>query len=83
MANETETASSVQQTMNTSNVIHTDIICRDTDEYRYIDVSSSTRGKGKVLVPRKKNDAPTSVKIAALSNMYVLAYSSCRYDGVY
>ena len=50
-----------------SAIIPTDF---STSEYRCIQVSSSTKGKGKVLVPRK-SEAPTSVKIAALSNMYV------------
>lgn len=45
------------------------------NEYSCIQVSSSTRGKGKVIVPRK-GEAPTSVKIAALSNMYVFL---CKY----
>jgi len=41
------------------------------NEYSCIQISSSTRGKGRVIVPRK-GEAPTSVKIAALSNMYVV-----------
>lgn len=53
-----------------SAIIPTDF---STSEYRCIQVSSSTKGKGKVLVPRR-SEAPTSVKIAALSNMYVISF---------
>lgn len=72
MARDTE--ATVEQKHSTHAIISSEYSSRN-NEYRCIEVSSSTRGKGKVLVPRK-SDAPTSVKIAALSNMYVF---SCSY----